>query len=301
MLPQIVSIFDQIVWHRGGVESIDRLSALLDRFRVHTRLFHAGPLCGVTTFTARPGRGFLHVLRHGEMEVTQQGADGRPQRIRLDTPSLLFYPRPLEHAFHNPPADGSDLVCAALDFDGGPTHPLTRTLPPVTVLPLAAVDGLAVTLELLFAEADNVRCGRRLLADRLFEVVLVQLLRWIVDHAAELALPAGLLTGLSDERLAPALVAVHESPGRAWTLAGMAREANMSRSAFAARFREIVGQPPADYLTEWRLTVAQQLLRRGAPVFAVAAELGYANPSAFSRAFAQRLGHSPRAWLAVAR
>ncbi len=267
---------------------------------MRTRLFHTGPLCGVTTFAAQPGRAFLHVLREGEMDVTHADADGRLVRRRIEEPSLLLYPRPLAHAFHNAPTEESDFACATLDFDGGEAHPLVRTLPAMIVLPLAEVDTLAATLDLLFAEIDNVRCGRRVLADRLFEVVLIQLFRWMLDHSDDLALPAGLLTGLSDERLARTLVAVHESPGRPWTLATMARQATMSRSSFAARFRELVGQPPAEYVTAWRITVAQARLRSGDSVSRVASDLGYANPPAFSRAFRQRVGCSPRAWLAAA-
>lgn len=277
--------------------SLDRLAPLLERFRVHTHLFHAGPLCGVTTFAAQPGRGFLHLLRRGDLEMTYRVAGGSPTRARIDRPSLLFYPRSLEHAFHNAPTPDSDFACAALDFDGGTTHPLVRTLPPVVVLPLAEVDTLAPALDLLFAEIDQVGCGRKVIADRLFEVVLIQLFRWLLDHAVELALPAGLLPGLGDERLARALVAIHEAPGRPWTLATMAREAAMSRSSFAARFKEVVGQPPAEYLTNWRITVAQERLCAGDSVARTAVELGYANPPAFSRAFAQRVGCSPRAWL----
>ncbi|WP_123814121.1 AraC family transcriptional regulator [Myceligenerans xiligouense] len=279
--------------------SIDRLSPLLDRFRVRTRVFHTGPLCGVTTFAAQPGRGFLHVLRRGEMEVTYQGPGGRMEHRAIDRPSLLFYPRPLEHAFHNAPTADSDFACATLDFDGGETHPLVRTLPPVIVLPLADVDSLGPSLDLLFAEIDNVSCGRRVLADRLFEVVLIHLFRWLLDHTDELALPAGLLPGLADERIARTLLAVHESPGRPWTLATMAHEASMSRSAFAARFKAAVGQAPAEYVTGWRLTIAQDRLRAGASVARTATELGYANPPAFSRAFTRELGRSPRAWLAA--
>jgi AraC-like DNA-binding protein len=298
---EIVRDSYQIVWHTGAMTSIDRLSPLLDRFRVRTRVFHTGPLCGVTTFAAQPGRGFLHVLRRGDMEVTYRGTGGTLEHMAVDGPSLLFYPRPLEHSFHNAPTEDSDFACATLDFDGGSTHPLVRTLPPVMVLPLAAVDSLEPSLELLFAEIDNVRGGRRLLADRLFEVVLIHLFRWVLDHTDELALPAGLLTGLADERVARTLVAIHEEPGRPWTLTTMAQEANMSSSAFAARFKAVVGQAPAEYLTGWRLTIAQGRLRAGASVARTATELGYANPPAFSRAFTRELGRSPRAWLAGVR
>lgn len=267
---------------------------------MRTRLFHSGPLCGTTVFPASGGHGYLHVLRRGEMEVTHRRPDGSTEREVITRPSLLFFPRPLDHTFLNAPTDESDFACATLDFDGGATHPLVRTLPSTIVLPLDEVAALAPALDLLFSEVDNVRCGRPLVADRMFEVVLIQLLRWMLDNSERLDLPPGLLPGLADERLAPALVAMHEAPGDPWNLESLARRSNMSRSAFAARFKDVLGRSPGDHLTEWRLTVAQEQLRAGMPVSTVAAELGYASASAFSRVFAQRIGHSPRAWLALA-
>lgn len=280
---------------------IDRLSALLERFRVRAHLFHAGPLCGTTTFAAKEGRGFLHVLRRGEMVVTHAARTGAPRKVVVKEPSLLFYPRPLAHAFHNAPAEGSDFVCATLDFEGGAAHPLVRALPPMIRLPLHAVDGLEQSLGLLFAETTRVQCGHRLLADRLFEVVLIQLLRWLLDHPKENELPSGLLTGLGDPQLARVLVAMHERPGEPWMLEQMAQEAGMSRSAFASRFKAVVGATPADYLASWRLTIAQADLRNGASVKTIADELGYANPSAMSRLFTQKVGVSPRKWLSEQR
>ncbi|MDQ0727627.1 AraC family transcriptional regulator [Microbacterium sp. W4I20] len=280
---------------------VDRLTPLLQRFRVRTQLFHAGPLCGVTAFPAEPGRGFLHVLRRGEMELMVTDERGATERVQITRPSLLFFPRPSDHSFLNAPTEESDFTCATLDFDGGATHPLVQALPSVIILPLDEVATLTPALDLLFSEVDNVRCGRPILADRLFEVVLIQLLRWMLDNPSHLALKQSLLSGLADERLSPALVAVHEAPGESWTLQTMARQANMSRSAFASRFKDVVGQTPVDYLTEWRLTIAQENLRAGTSVSTVAAELGYASASAFSRAFAQRIGRSPRAWLVGAR
>jgi AraC-like DNA-binding protein len=276
---------------------IDRLAGLLERFKVRARLFHSGPLCGVTRFPAEPGRGFLHVMRRGEMELRHGAKTPLPRRIVIAEPTLLFYPRPLAHEFRQAPEDGSDFVCAELDFDGGERNPLVRALPPLIVLPLSRVDGLAPALALLFGEAERLRCGQRLLVDRLFEVVLIQLLRWLIDHPGESGMPPGLLTGLSDPRLARALVAVHGAPGAPWSLASMAAEAGMSRSAFAAAFKAVVGQPPAGYLADWRLSLAQAQLRDGRSVKAIADELGYASASALSRVFSQRVGHSPRRWL----
>lgn len=276
--------------------SVDRLSALLERFRVRTHLFHAGALCGVTHFDARPGRGFLHVLRRGEMVVTHRARSGAPRRLAVAEPTLLFYPRPLEHQFHNAPADGADFVCATVDFDGGPRHPVVAALPPVLVLPLHAVDGLEQTLALLFAETERLRCGQRLLADRLFEVLLLQLLRWLLDHPHQAGMPAGLVFGLAHPKLSRALTAMHQDPGAAWDLAAMARQAGMSRSAFAAQFKQQMGSTPAGYLLQWRLCIAQALLQSGTSIQQAGEQLGYASAASFSRAFALGVGQSPRAW-----
>jgi AraC-like DNA-binding protein len=281
------------------VTPIDRLSGLLERMRVRAELHHAGALCGLNHFDAGEGYGYLHVLRAGALEVRHPGAGGVPRVLRIAEPTLLFYPLPFTHHFHNPPRDGPDFTCARLCFEGGPRNPLARALPPLVVLPLARVEGLHGALELLFAETGRVRCGQRLLADRLFEVVVLQLLRWLLDHPVEAGIRPGLIAGLADPRLARALTALHEAPGAAWTLARMAAQAGMSRSAFAMAFREQVGQPPADYLADWRIALAQRGLREGRPIKILAAELGYANPSALSRVFAARTGLAPRNWLAV--
>ena len=134
------------------------------------------------------------------------------------------------------------------------------------------------------------RCGSRLLADRLFEVVLIQLLRWIIDHPQAVGVSSGLVMGLSDPRLARALVALHGAPRDDWTLARMAAKAGMSRSAFAEAFKTV---------TDWRLTVASTLLRAGQPQKLVAVELGFSSASSLSRAFRQRFGRAPREWLAA--
>lgn len=276
--------------------SLDRLSALLERFRVRAHWLHAGPLCGVTHFDAAQGHGFVHVLRRGTVTLAHPARSGAPRRLQVDEPTLLFYPRPLAHTFHNPPPEGSDFVCATLAFEGGASHPLARALPPLVVLPLGAVDGLQQSLDLLFVETDRLRCGHRVLADRLFEVVLLQLLRWLLDHPQQAQMPPGLLTGLADPQLSRTLTALHEAPGEPWSLAQMAQQAAMSRSAFAARFKAVVGDTPADYLAHWRLTLAQAHLRAGRSLKSIAHELGYANPSALSRVFAQKLGMSARDW-----
>ncbi|GAA1323390.1 AraC family transcriptional regulator [Leucobacter albus] len=275
------------------MEPIDRLDALLRRFAVQAQQFYDGNLCHTRQFPAEAGRGFLHILRAGQMTVR----DGAAREGKLVTePMILLYPRPHEHAFMPVAAEGVELACATLDFHGGNSHPLVAALPEVLTVPISEVGGLEATLDLLASEIDAISCGHRHIVDRLFEVVLLKLLRHLLDRPGQYGVPAGMFGGLADPHIAAALAAMHEAPGSAWTLETLAKTAHMSRSAFAARFHELVGATPHDYLTSWRLTVGKQMLRDQLPVSQIAAELGYSG-SSFSRVFAQREGVSPRAWV----
>lgn len=280
-----------------SLEPVDRLSTLLERFRVRASLFHTGPLCGRTVFDAESDRAFLHVLRRGALEIEHSGNGGVLTRIVVNEPTLLLYPRAVRHTFVNPPHADSDFTCATLRFDGGDRNPIVTALPPLVRVALDDVQGLRPALGLLFAETERVRCGSRLLADRMFEVVLIQLLRWVIDHPLAVGIGSGLVMGLSDPRLAKALVALHRAPQEDWPLARMAAAAGMSRSAFAEVFKAATGTTPAAYLTDWRLSVATSMLRAGHPQKLVAAQLGFSTASSFSRSFKQHLGVSPRGWL----
>jgi AraC-like DNA-binding protein len=269
---------------------LDRLDALLRHFSVSARLFHSGPLCGVTDFAAGEPLGYLHVIRDGGVEVRHR----RGSALRIDEPTLLLYPRPLWHRFVTDARRGADMACARVAFSGGDAHPVARALPPMLLLPLARLPGVQPTVELLFAEAFGQACGRQAAVDRLFEVLVIQLLRRLLDEGT---VDSGLLAGLSDPRLARALVGVHEAPARHWSLEALARRAGMSRSRFAGAFRATVGDTPGAYLAGWRVSLAQALLRRGRPLKSVATEVGYGGSAALARVFRARTGQSPRQWL----
>ena len=107
----------------------------------------------------------------------------------------------------------------------------------------------------------------------------------------------GILAGLADPRLAKAITAMHERPEQSWSLEQLAESAGMSRARFAVHFREMVGMTPLDYLTDWRIGIAQSQLKAGKSLKLVAPAVGYMSPAAFTRVFSQRIGVSPTEWV----
>ncbi len=271
--------------------STDRLDALLQRFSVSARIFHSGPLCGVTDHVPVGDYGQLHLIRRGRVDIHHSAK----RRQRVSEPSLLFYPRPLRHRFVTDEVAGADMACANVAFNAGSTNPIAQALPDLVVMPLAEVENAAPVLDVLFREAFAQNCGRRHIVNRLFEVVLILILRTLLNRAE---IDHGLLAGLSHPKLAKALNAVHESPGKAWSLDQLAALANMSRSHFATTFHDVVGSTPGDYLTRYRIALAQDMLRRGEPVKTIADRIGYGSTAALSRAFSAVSGKSPREWKA---
>ena len=276
--------------------AVDRLQGLLERFSVSARLFHSGPLCGINDFEEN-GQGQLHLVRRGPVEVRHAG-----EVHHVTEPSLLFYPRPLQHRFLSDPDTGADMACANLAFGGsiasariaGGGNPISRALPAFTCLPLAELRGAEALLELLFDEAFSQRCGRQMLVDRLFDAVLVLLLRHLLDSGR---IKEGPLAGLGHPQLAKALVPLHDEPQKPWTLESLASLAGMSRSRFAEVFAQVVGLPPASYLATYRITLAQDALLRGEKLERIAQAVGYGSSAALSRAFSAVSGQSPRVWL----
>jgi AraC-like DNA-binding protein len=267
----------------------DRLQALLTHFAVSARTFHAGALCGITSLDGEGPFGQLHLIRSGDVEIRH----GRALGARIREPSLLLYPRPMAHRFITDMERGADFVCANLSFEGGSANPIASSLPPFVCLPLGKLQGGEAVLELLFAEAAAQYCGRQAMLDRLFEVVLIQVLRHLMERGQT---RAGMLAGLAHPRLRLAIVAMHDSPQREWSLESLAGVAGMSRSVFASSFRETVGSTPGVYLQGWRIGLAQKALLAGRSIKLIAQEVGYGSEAALSRAFKAHAGESPREW-----
>ena len=149
---------------------------------------------------------------------------------------------------------------------------------------------LATLVELVREESRVQRPAREAVLSRLLEVLLIEALR----SAAGTNASPGLVRGLADSRLAVALRRMHEHPTHAWTVAGLAKEAALSRSTFFERFSRAVGVAPMQYLLTWRMAIAKDLLRRNeASVAEVARLVGYSSASTFSVAFTRHVGRPP--------
>lgn len=156
----------------------------------------------------------------------------------------------------------------------------------------AGASRLRSIVELIGDEAGTSHPGRDLILERLVEVLLVEALRFRLSSPA--TQERGLLAGLSDPGIARALREIHTDVARRWTVAELARVAIMSRAVFAERFTRKVGMPPMQYVLEWRMAVAKDLLRREHPPLALLAErVGYQSASAFSTAFSRLSGSAP--------
>ena len=272
---------------------MDRLAPFFERFSLSARMFYSGRLCGVSPDLDQEA-GYLHVLRKGTLTVTHPNA----RKLVLDTPSILFFPRPHLHRVHGSEEEGAELVCATIEFGVGMLNPLIASFPEPLVLPLGALPELAPALELLFSESTSELPGRQTALDRLFEYVLVLLIRSAIKARL---VDSGVLMGLSDDRLGKAIENMHKHPEAAWSLEQLAQCAGMSRARFSIHFRKVVGMTPFDYLTNWRLGVAQTMLRKGSSLKVIATAVGYTNATALTRVFIQRLGMSPSDWLVRSR
>ncbi|MCL4244113.1 MAG: AraC family transcriptional regulator [Candidatus Dadabacteria bacterium] len=147
-------------------------------------------------------------------------------------------------------------------------------------------------INLIIDEYDGDGPGREMVLERLLEVMLVECLRW--RGMSDDAVPAGLLSGMRDPALTKVLRAMHSDVRAKWSLTTLAKTAGMSRSSFAARFTASLGCPPMEYLSRWRMTLAQDaLIRSGKSLQRLALEIGYDSASAFSTAFRRRIGCSP--------
>jgi AraC-like DNA-binding protein len=188
------------------------------------------------------------------------------------------------------------LVCGFIGCDLKPFNPLIETLPRLLHVP--ASEGGAVSrqfAELAVAESTHRRPGSDALLERMSEMMFVDAVRRHVDTLAEGS--TGWLAGLGDRFVGRALALLHERPSAGWNIEDLSKQVGLSRSSLIERFIARIGQPPMQYLAQWRMQIASQLLRdTHSSVASIALDVGYDSEAAFARAFKRIVGAPPGAW-----
>jgi AraC-like DNA-binding protein len=236
--------------------------------------------------------GDVIVFPHGDAHVM---SSGRGVRVGPDVYSTAPARYPSTVVLGNPGPLAVSFVCGFLGCDRRPFNPLLAALPRRMHMRGMSNAWLGGFARQLTEESRLGRPGADTVLTRLAELMFVEVLRRYLEE-----LPpgqTGWLAGLRDEVVGRVLTLLHGRPGHPWTLPELAREAASSRSRVAKRFVLLVGQPPMQYLAQWRMQVAASLLAQsGAKVATIGAEVGYDSEAAFSRAFRKATGLAPGAW-----
>jgi AraC-like DNA-binding protein len=242
-----------------------------------------------------------HLLRPGDLALVPHG-EGHSLFSRADAPAAKLFELPREEVSeryellrHGGGGEPSTVICGVVKFE----HPSAKQL--IQLLPRQInVDGwsssetewIQSTLRFMAAEAREPRAGGETVITRLADILVIQAIRaWISrDPAAQ----TGWLGALRDKQIGRAIALIHRNPATDWTLTMLAAKVGMSRSAFAERFTQLVGESAMQYVVQWKMNTASMWIRETElPLAQVAARLGYESEAAFSRAFKRVLSVSP--------
>ena len=290
----------------------DALSAILDRLRLRAGVFFHGEYCGNWAVDTSGHRKVpFHLIGRGDCWLH---LEGRPYPVLLRAGDFVVFPHDTHHTLcpqseppeassrqaSEPTGTGADaegpvtsLLCGYLEFQGKAAWPLLDGLPDVIVVDLRECGRLTGTyglIQLILGELEQEQPGMEVTLNELAYVLFIHVLRAQMQRG----LDRGLLCALADPKVGAALNLIHAEPGRDWTLQEMAQGAGMSRSAFAERFRQLVGVTPIRYVTEWRMQEAVDLLQTtDLSVADIAERSGYASEVAFRKAFRTVIGEPP--------
>jgi AraC-like DNA-binding protein len=241
--------------------------------------------------------GDVVMLPHGDMHVMGNGTGVDPLDAEAQMMAGLVKGELLANCW-NGPGEKTSLICGYLACDARLIQPVLAGLPRVLRVPLRVdVSGewLENAIRHALTQVSSGTPGSHVIVARLAEVLFAETIRRYI-----LQLPqgrTGWLAAAADAAIGRALAALHNDPSRAWSLEDLARTVGVSRSALTERFARYLGQSPITYLTEWRLELAAESLRRTSrSVMQIATEVGYDSEAAFNRAFKRRFGNPPASY-----
>lgn len=303
------------------LRTMDPLSLIIDDMRFDGVVFVSTELSAPWSLRLHtPGLASFHIVTEGQAWLLREGQDA----VALQTGDLIVLPAGCEHWVQDRPTPSHsshdlmpqlhrlDTEPLVLGGGGAVTHMISgharfdvhMAAPLVSALPsLMHIRGLgeapppwlAIGLQFLAQEVMSPRPGQQAIINRLGDILFMECLR---DYVT--SLPEGSdnwLAALKDRALSTALACMHRNPAHNWTVPELAQQACLSRSAFADRFGQTLGEPPLTYLTRHRMRLAaRQLASTTAPVSKVADQVGYTSEAAFSQAFKREYGLSPSVW-----
>ncbi len=241
-------------------------------------------------------------LSEGDFVVVTRG-DPHIVRDAPDSPAVDFFDlarrrAPDKDRIFSAGGDGpiTRFVCGGMQFENGATDPLLAVLPPLLHVKATREGGrswLRLTVEHVLAELDSGGPGAAEVVTRLADILFIQAVRSYFEESTDRA-EFGWLAALRDPQVGRALALLHSHPDEPWTIASLAHRVAVSRSAFADKFTELVGEPPLRYLTRLRINAAARRLRSSDDKLrAVAAAAGYESVAAFTRAFRRHMKMTP--------
>jgi AraC-like DNA-binding protein len=242
------------------------------------------------------GAGDLIMFPHGDGHLL--GSDLQLAPVVAETLVRPSAEGGLAHIDYGGGGDRTRFVCGFLACDSRLCRPLLGALPRILRVQLGdgpAAAWITSTLQHGAEETRAPRAGADAVLAKLSELLFVEAIRRYIETVP--AEQRNWFAGLRDPHVGRALALLHAEPARAWTVDELGREVGLSRSALAERFAELIGEPPMQYLTRWRLALAAQALREGRePITRVAERIGYESEAAFNRAFKREFGMPPAAW-----
>jgi AraC-like DNA-binding protein len=300
---------------------MDTLSLILDGIRLQGAIFREAQLTSPWALRLHtPGLTSFHIVTRGSAWLLRDGSEP----LALSTGDIVMLPGGVEHRVQDDPATrltpqdlmpeldrlqpeslrwggagpATGLLSGHFRFDIKLARPLIGALPPILHLRSSAgtpAPWLRVGLQFIALETATTSPGQQVIINRVADILLVEALR---DYVQSLPEGAGnWLTALRDNSLSSALAAMHQAPERNWSVPELAEIAHLSRSAFAERFAQVMGQPPLSYLTEHRMRLAAwKLTQTRLPIAQIAEQVGYASETAFSQAFKRAHERSPSAY-----
>lgn len=259
----------------------------------------------------------FHVISFGGAYLQIEG-DAKP--IRVEDGDVVLFPTGHPHSLYDNPTspltrlvhldynpqrghqvvnyEGEErallMLCGAFHFKYPHDFPLLRRLPKLIHIPGARgrlEQGFADIVGMIARESASQQPGAEVMLNRLTELLFIQVIRLWIDQQAEASV--GWVGALRDQSISAALGLIHQSPERRWRVQELAESAALSRSAFSARFTELVGEPPLTYLTRWRMLRATRLLKNALRMETIAELLGYESEAAFRKAFKREIGIPP--------